>query len=160
VQDHTPYEGGTFSVSITFPTDYPFKPPRIIFTTKVYHMGVNVNGSVNLEILRETWSPAVTISKGKYALIRMFHLLTTRKLNVVLLAFHCLLSEVYPDDPLVPEIAHLYKIDRAQHDAIAREWTIKHVFFLLRIISQPTSFPGMQSQNYNLRLFSMANNGP
>ena len=30
-----------------------------------------------------------------------------------------------PDDPLVPDIAHLYKTDRARYEATAREWTRK-----------------------------------
>jgi hypothetical protein len=30
------------------------------------------------------------------------------------------------DDPLVPEIAHVYKTDKARYDATAREWTRKH----------------------------------
>lgn len=32
-----------------------------------------------------------------------------------------------PDDPLVPDIAHLYKTDRAAYENTAREWTRKYV---------------------------------
>jgi ubiquitin-conjugating enzyme E2 D/E len=30
------------------------------------------------------------------------------------------------DDPLVPEIAHVYKTDRTRYEATAREWTRKY----------------------------------
>lgn len=45
----------------------------------------------------------------------------------VLLSICSMLTEPNPDDPLVPEIAHLYKTDRASYDANAREWTLKYV---------------------------------
>lgn len=87
----SPYSGGVFFLAIHFPTDYPFKPPKVLslsclvfyytlrgestmltlprtkqvnFTTKIYHPNINSNGSICLDILRDQWSPALTISKG------------------------------------------------------------------------------------------------
>jgi len=37
----TPYEGGTYEVAITIPNEYPFKPPVMKFTTKIWHPNVS-----------------------------------------------------------------------------------------------------------------------
>uniref|UniRef100_A0AC11EJD3 Ubiquitin conjugating enzyme E2 D4 n=1 Tax=Ovis aries TaxID=9940 RepID=A0AC11EJD3_SHEEP len=92
----SPYQGGVFFLTIHFPTDYPFKPPKVVFTTKIYHPNINSNGSICLDILRSQWSPALTVSK-------------------VLLSICSLLCDPNPDDPLVPEIAHTYKADREKY---------------------------------------------
>ena len=63
----SPYSGGVFFLAIHFPTDYPFKPPKVNFTTRIYHPNINSNGSICLDILRDQWSPALTISKGMLA---------------------------------------------------------------------------------------------
>ena len=105
--DESAYAGGVFFLNIHFPTDYPFKPPKLTFTTRIYHCNINSNGSICLDILKDQWSPALTISK-------------------VLLSISSMLTDCNPDDPLVPEIAHLYKNDRAKHDTNAREWTKKY----------------------------------
>jgi len=103
----SPYAGGVFFLTIKFPTDYPFKPPKVTFTTKIYHPNINANGSICLDILRDQWSPALTVSK-------------------VLLSICSMLTDPNPDDPLVPDIAHLYKTNREQYEATAREWTRKY----------------------------------
>merc|ERR1711871_118641 len=103
----SPYQGGVFFIAIHFPPDYPFKPPKVNFQTKVYHPNVNSQGSICLDILKEQWSPALTISK-------------------VLLSICSLLTDPNPDDPLVPEIAHIYKTDRQRYEETAREWTRKY----------------------------------
>jgi ubiquitin-conjugating enzyme E2 D/E len=103
----SPYEGGVFSLSIDFPKDYPFKPPKVLFKTKIYHCNVNDKGGICVTILKDEWSPALTISK-------------------VLLSLSSLLTEPNPDDPLMPEIAKLYKEDRKKHDQTATEWTRKY----------------------------------
>ncbi|KAJ4768935.1 Ubiquitin-conjugating enzyme E2 28 [Rhynchospora pubera] len=103
----SPYSGGVFLVNIHFPPDYPFKPPKVAFKTKVFHPNINSNGSICLDILKEQWSPALTISK-------------------VLLSICSLLTDPNPDDPLVPEIAHMYKTDRTKYENTARSWTQKY----------------------------------
>ena len=103
----SPYAGGVFLVTIHFPPDYPFKPPKVAFRTKVFHPNINSNGSICLDILKEQWSPALTISK-------------------VLLSICSLLTDPNPDDPLVPEIAHMYKTDRPKYESTARNWTQKY----------------------------------
>ena len=72
-QADSPYAGGVFFLSITFPTDYPFKPPKVSFTTKIYHPNINANGSICLDILRDQWSPALTISKGAHSIYLLIH---------------------------------------------------------------------------------------
>lgn len=100
----SPYEGGVFELGVLFPTDYPFKPPKVYFKTKVFHPNIHSSGAICLDILKDQWSPALSIVK-------------------VLLSISSLLTDANPKDPLVPEIARLYMEDRAEFDRKAREWT-------------------------------------
>ena len=105
--EKSPYQGGIYFLSIQFPNNYPFKPPKINFITKIYHPNINSAGSICVDILKNNWSPALTIGK-------------------VLLSICSLLDDPNPDDPLVPEIANIYKNNRAQYEITARSWTQKY----------------------------------
>ncbi len=103
----SPFEGGVFRLNIHFPTDYPFKPPKCAFQTKIYHPNINSNGVICLDILKNQWSPALTISK-------------------VLLSIISLMDDPNPDDPLAPDVAQQYKTNKDKYKQIAREWTKKY----------------------------------
>eukprot|EP00658_Telonema_sp_P-2_P002545 TRINITY_DN1095_c0_g1_i7.p1 TRINITY_DN1095_c0_g1~~TRINITY_DN1095_c0_g1_i7.p1 ORF type:complete len:174 (+),score=40.88 TRINITY_DN1095_c0_g1_i7:150-671(+) len=103
----SPFQGGVFFLNVHFPSDYPFKAPKINFTTRIYHPNINSNGSICLDILKDQWSPALTISK-------------------VLLSICSLLNDPNPDDPLVPDIASQFKQDPEGYAATAREWVSKY----------------------------------
>eukprot|EP00004_Rigifila_ramosa_P026263 TRINITY_DN80_c0_g1_i7.p1 TRINITY_DN80_c0_g1~~TRINITY_DN80_c0_g1_i7.p1 ORF type:complete len:170 (+),score=45.24 TRINITY_DN80_c0_g1_i7:31-510(+) len=49
----SPYAGGVFFLNIHFPADYPFKPPKLQFTTRIYHPNINANGGICLDILKD-----------------------------------------------------------------------------------------------------------
>ena len=109
----TPYEGGRFLVDIRFPTDYPFKPPKNRFITRVYSMNIDSNGKHCLDIDGNQWGPALTVAK-------------------LCLCLHALLGDPNPDDPMVPGIAQRYLRDRASYEAECRRWTCRHARHLDR----------------------------
>jgi len=57
----TPWEGGIYSLRLQFNENYPEKPPRVRFTSEVFHPNVYADGNLCLDIIGEKWSPIYTV---------------------------------------------------------------------------------------------------
>ncbi|MHA1839653.1 MAG: ubiquitin-conjugating enzyme E2 [Candidatus Ranarchaeia archaeon] len=42
--DNTPYQGGTFEITVELPPEYPVKPPIVNFITPIWHPNIAVGG--------------------------------------------------------------------------------------------------------------------
>ena len=113
--EESPYEGGYFNLEIRFPREFPFRPPKAYFQTKIYYPNFNYNNSGQicccaLGILNDEWAPDITIVQ-------------------ILKSIRCLLANPNPDRVCGlgnEEAAELYKIDRSKFESIAKEWTEKY----------------------------------
>jgi len=49
--DATPFEGGVFETTISFPAEYPMVPPEMVFVSEMWHPNVYPDGKVCISIL-------------------------------------------------------------------------------------------------------------
>ena len=100
----TCYAGGIFDVDIIIPDDYPFKPPKMKFDTKIWHPNISsVTGAICLDILKNEWTPALTI-------------------RTALISLQALMCEPVPDDPQDAVVAKQYKTDIKLFNQTAKHW--------------------------------------
>tara|TARA_B110000914_G_C15507208_1_gene468901 strand:+ start:756 stop:1199 length:444 start_codon:yes stop_codon:yes gene_type:complete len=100
----TPYENGRFLLDILISSDHPFKPPIITSRTQIFHPNISVSGDICIDILKEKWSPVLTMTK-------------------VILSLQSLLGDPNPNDPLDQESADLYIHDKDAYIKKAKLWT-------------------------------------
>ena len=100
----TCYQGGIFDVDIVIPDDYPFKPPKMKFDTKIWHPNISsVTGAICLDILKNEWTPALTI-------------------RTALISLQALMCEPVPNDPQDAVVAKQYMSDIKLFNQTAKHW--------------------------------------
>lgn len=108
VPENPPYNKGAFRIEINFPAEYPFKPPKINFKTKIYHPNIDEKGQVCLPIIStENWKPATRTDQVVQALI-------------------ALINDPEPEHPLRTDLAEEYLRDRKKFMKNAEDYTRKN----------------------------------
>jgi len=106
--DQPPYNLGAFEIEINFPAEYPFKPPKITFKTKIYHPNIDEKGQVCLPIISpENWKPAT-------------------KTDQVIQALVALVNMPEPEHPLRGDLAEEYTKNKKAFFQKAADFTKKH----------------------------------
>ncbi|CAA2992228.1 ubiquitin-conjugating enzyme E2 20-like [Olea europaea subsp. europaea] len=85
----TVFEGTEYKLSLSFPSDYPFKPPKVKFETSCFHPNFDMHGNICLDILQDKWSSAYDV-------------------RTVLLSIQSLLGEPNTSSPLNAQAASLW----------------------------------------------------
>ncbi|KAK9782856.1 hypothetical protein SCAR479_01199 [Seiridium cardinale] len=98
-KEKTKWEGGVFKMTMTFPDEYPTKPPKCKFTPPLFHPNVYPSGTVCLSILNEEegWKPAITVKQ-------------------IALGVQDLLDNPNPDSPAQAEAYNLFKKDKEEYE--------------------------------------------
>lgn len=105
--EETPYNHRAFNLRISFPRDYPLKPPTVTFTTRIYHPNVDSDGQVCLPITsKENWKPYT-------------------KAYQVLEALNMLVNKPDLDQPVRVELADLLIQDPLLFHKNAEDFTLK-----------------------------------
>ncbi|KAI5959514.1 UBC12 [Candida pseudojiufengensis] len=91
------YKNGKFKFKIEISKNFPIDPPKIKCLNKIYHPNIDLNGNICLNILREDWSPVLS-------------------LNSILIGLNFLFLEPNPNDPLNKEAANMLVKDKKQFE--------------------------------------------
>ncbi|KAD5961096.1 hypothetical protein E3N88_12569 [Mikania micrantha] len=100
--DDTPWDGGTFKLTLQFSEDYPNKPPTVRFISRMFHPNIYADGSICLDILQNQWSPIYDVA-------------------AILTSIQSLLCDPNPNSPANSEAARLFSENKREYNRKVRE---------------------------------------
>lgn len=113
--DDTPYAGGVFDLVMHVSDEYPMVPPAVRFITPVYHPNIDsCTGEVNLDILKDKWSPALQL---RTLILSVMGLLSAPNASNE----HC-----FAGNEAMRDVARLCRNQPQKWAVVAREWTVRH----------------------------------
>jgi len=105
--ESTPFQDGVFIAKLSFPQDYPLTPPKMQFTSDLFHPNIYPDGRVCISILHppgndplgyessnERWSPVQSIEK-------------------ILLSVMSMIAEPNTESPANVDAAKMWREDKA-----------------------------------------------
>eukprot|EP01006_Ploeotia_vitrea_P049862 TRINITY_DN67388_c11_g1_i1.p1 TRINITY_DN67388_c11_g1~~TRINITY_DN67388_c11_g1_i1.p1 ORF type:complete len:172 (-),score=16.65 TRINITY_DN67388_c11_g1_i1:802-1317(-) len=104
--EDTCWDSGTFRLKMEFTEDYPNKPPKVTFLTKMFHPNIYADGGICLDILQQQWSPIYDVS-------------------AILTSIQSLLTDPNPNSPANAEAAKLYRDNRRIYERKVKEMVEK-----------------------------------
>jgi len=100
--EDTPWDGGTFKLTLQFSEDYPNKAPVVKFVSTMFHPNIYADGGICLDILQNQWSPIYDVS-------------------AILTSIQSLLCDPNPNSPANSEAARLYSENRREYNRRVKE---------------------------------------
>ncbi|KAI6686465.1 hypothetical protein NL676_032378 [Syzygium grande] len=122
--DDTPWDGGTFKLTLQFSEEYPNKPPTVRFVSRMFHPNIYADGSICLDILQNQWSPIYDVA-------------------AILTSIQSLLCDPNPNSPANSEAARLFSENKREYNRRVREceWAMSPLYtlFFPALISKASS---------------------
>ncbi|XP_062207566.1 ubiquitin-conjugating enzyme E2 2-like [Phragmites australis] len=100
--EETPWDGGTFKLTLQFAEEYPNKPPIVRFVSRMFHPNIYADGSICLDILQNQWSPIYDVA-------------------AILTSIQSLLCDPNPNSPANSEAARMFSENKREYNRKVRE---------------------------------------
>jgi len=96
------WEGGIFPLKLKFSEEYPSKPPKVRFTSHIFHPNVYGDGTLCLDIIQDKWKPIYNVS-------------------TILISIRSLLTDPNIASPANPVAAALFKDNQKEYKKRVRQ---------------------------------------
>ena len=99
--EDSPWEGGIYSLELSFNGVYPECPPKVRFICDMFHPNIYTDGKLCMDVLKTMWKPVFTV-------------------GMILSSVQSLLNDPNPQSPANSEAAALLISDPKQYRRLVR----------------------------------------